>query len=208
MARTKPLRRDLLLCDLGNVLIRFDHRIAVRRILPYTSKTCDEIYAYFFDSPVTRAYEEGRITSRRFFARVKKDLSLKGLAYVQFVPIWSEIFFSNPGMLRLLTHLRRTCRLHLISNINAMHYAYIRRTFPRHLSVFDKVFLSYKVGAQKPHPRIYRAALGRPCAGNRTVYVDDRPDLIRAARRLGLTAIRFRSVRDLEKQLKKRKVLP
>ena len=206
MARTTTQRKDLLLCDLGNVLIRFDHRIAVRRILSYTSKTSREIYRYFFDSPVTRAYEEGRLTSRRFFARVSKDLRLNGLTYREFVPIWSDIFFPNPGMLRLLKALRRRCRLHLISNINAMHYDHIRRKFPGHLRVFDKVVLSYKVGAQKPHPRIYRAAVGRP--RGRVLYTDDRPDLIRAARRLGLTAIRFRTVAGLRRELRRRQVLP
>jgi len=106
--------------------------------------------------------------------------------------------------------LRRRWRLHLISNINALHYAYIRRTFPRHLRVFDKVVLSYKVGAQKPHPRIYRCAVrvkGRRAPG-RVLYTDDRPDLIRAARRLGLDAIRFRSVRQFKSELRRRGVWP
>ncbi len=208
MVHRRSDRRGLFLCDLGNVLIRFDHRIAVRRILPYTSKTFKEVYAYFFDSPLTRDYEEGRISSRRFFARLKKELALDGLTYDKFVPIWSEIFFPNPGILALLKTLRRRWRLHLISNINALHYAYIRRKFPGHLGVFDKVILSYRVGAQKPHPRIYRRAMavGR-YANGRVLYVDDRPDLIRAARRLGLSCIRFRSVKDLKRELRRRKVL-
>ncbi len=210
MVPNRSDRRGLILCDLGNVLIRFDHRIAVRRILPYTSKTFQEVYGYFFDSPLTQAYEEGRCSSRQFFARLKKDLALDGLTYKRFVPVWSEIFFPNPGILALLKTLRRRWRLHLISNINALHYAYIRRKFPGHLRVFDKVVLSYKVGAQKPHPRIYRCALsvkGRRASG-RVLYVDDRPDLIRAARRLGLRSIRFRSLRDFKKELRRRQVLP
>ena len=210
MPQKRSDRRGLILCDLGNVLIRFDHRIAVRRILAYTPKTFSEVYRYFFDSPLVRDYEEGRLSSRQFFARLKKDLALDGLTYKKFVPIWSEIFFANPGVLRLLKTLRRRWRLHLISNINALHYAYIRRKFPAHLRVFDKVILSYRVGAQKPDPRIYRravAAAGRRANG-RVLYTDDRPDLIRAARRLGLSCIRFRTVRDFKKELRRRKVLP
>jgi len=203
-------RRGLILCDLGNVLIRFDHRIAVRRILPYTPKTFPEVYRCFFDSPLTQAYEEGRLSSRQFFARLKKDLALDGLTYDKFVPIWSEIFFPNPGILPLLKTLRRRWRLHLISNINALHYAYIRRKFPGHLRVFDKVILSYKVGVQKPHPRIYRRAVA--ARGRRTdgivLYADDRPDLVRAARRLGLCSVRFRCVEDFKRELRRRQVLP
>jgi putative hydrolase of the HAD superfamily len=70
------------------------------------------------------------------------------------------------------------------------------------------VVLSYRVGAQKPDPRIYRAALaGRRPAGARVFYADDRPDLIRAARRLGLIAMRFRSVRDLRERFRRHGVL-
>ncbi len=209
MAHKRSNRRGLILCDLGNVLIRFDHRIAVRRILAYTSKTFKEVYACFFDSPLTRDYEEGRISSRQFFARLKKDLALAGLTYDRFVPIWSEIFFPNPGILPLLKTLRRHWRLHLISNINALHYAHIRKKFPAHLGVFDKVILSYRVGVQKPHPRIYRraVAVGRR-AGGRVLYTDDRPDLIRAARRLGISSILFLSVKDFKRELRRRKVLP
>ncbi len=209
MSPNRSDRRGLILCDLGNVLIRFDHRIAVRRILAYSPKTFKEAYVTFFDSPLTRDYEEGRLSSRQFFARLKKDLALDGLTYKKFVPIWSEIFFPNPGVLALLKTLRRRWRLHLISNINALHYAYIRRKFPGHLRVFDKVILSYKVGVQKPHPRIYRCAVavkGRRANG-RILYTDDRPDLIRAARRLGLSCIRFRSLCDFKKELRRRKVL-
>ncbi|MGE5279144.1 MAG: HAD family hydrolase [Deltaproteobacteria bacterium] len=218
MARARPLRKDLLLCDLGNVLIRFDHRIAVRRILPFTPRTFRQVYLTFFDSPATRAYEEGRLNSRRFFARLKKDLALKGLTYGRFVPIWSDIFRPNPGMLPLLKALRRRCRLCLISNINALHYAHILRRFPEHLGVFDRVVLSCEVGAQKPHPRIYRAALadedprsgspGPGPRGGRLLYVDDRADLVRAARRLHIPSLRFRGVAQLKKELRRRRLLP
>jgi len=47
MPSKKTERRGLILCDLGNVLVRFDHRIAVRRILAHTPKTFREVYAYF-----------------------------------------------------------------------------------------------------------------------------------------------------------------
>ena len=45
--------------DLGNVLVGFDHRIAVKKILRHTSKSTREIYDLFFDSPFTREFEKG-----------------------------------------------------------------------------------------------------------------------------------------------------
>ena len=43
-------RFKLILCDLGNVLVKFDHRIAVKKILKFTDKDSDEVYQLFFDS--------------------------------------------------------------------------------------------------------------------------------------------------------------
>ena len=58
---------DSILCDLGNVLINFDHRVAVKKILGLTPKKEEDIYQLFFDSGLTKLYEEGKITSLDFF---------------------------------------------------------------------------------------------------------------------------------------------
>ncbi len=50
---------DVILCDLGNVLINFDHRIAVKKILYNTLKNEQDICQLFFDSGLTKDYEEG-----------------------------------------------------------------------------------------------------------------------------------------------------
>ncbi len=197
----------VILCDLGNVLVGFDHRIASRRILPYTRKPFEEVHRLFFDSPDTKAYEEGRLTSRQFYRRMVKKIGLNGLSYGRFSHIWNEIFFANRPMVRLLKRLGRRYRLYLISNISKLHYDYIARMFPDHLAVFDKVYLSYRIGARKPHPAIYRRALsGIPKEA--VLYTDDRRDLIAFARSIGIKSIRFIGVDDFARRLKTLGVLP
>ena len=139
-------RFKLILCDLGNVLVKFDHRIAVKKILKFTDKSFDEVYQLFFDSPLTKDFEEGRISSRLFFKRISGKLHLKGLTFKEFVSIWSDIFFDNKGMVALLRRLKKNYRLHLVSNINELHYDFILQKFPEHLSLFDDVILSYQTG--------------------------------------------------------------
>ncbi|MBI5873856.1 MAG: HAD family phosphatase [Candidatus Omnitrophica bacterium] len=194
----------LILCDLGNVLINFDHRIAVRRILPFTNKRSEEIYSLFFDSPVTKDYEEGRLSSRDFYRRISKILSLKNLTFKKFSSIWNEIFFDNYGMLELLEALKKKYSLHLVSNINELHYRYIAKNFPRHISVFDRVFLSFEVGARKPAREIYRRAVEHAGFSFEDVlYTDDRADLIDEAKGMGIRAVLFKDVKDLKNKLKK-----
>ena len=85
---------DAILCDLGNVLINFDHRIAVKKILPCTLKNEQEVYQLFFDSALTKEYEEGKISSIEFFKGVKNLVGLD-MGYNEFLPIWDNIFFST-----------------------------------------------------------------------------------------------------------------
>lgn len=200
----------LILCDLGNVLINFDHRIAVRRILNFTDKDFDEVYQLFFDSPLTKDFEEGKISPQDFFEGLRRSLSLKNLTFEEFAPIWNEIFFDNEGILGLLRGLKKAKRrLHLISNINRMHYEYLLKKFPEHFAVFDKVYLSCDVGRRKPDPEIYRRAIAEEgFKMSETLYADDREDLIGEAVKLGIRSIVFKDLDDFKKQLKKLKVLP
>lgn len=202
------MKKKLFLCDLGNVLVNFDHRLAVRRILPFTQMTFREVYELFFDSPLVKDYEEGRVSSRRFFEGVKELLGLRGISYKTFVALWSEIFFDNKEIVGLLKELRRDYRLHMISNINELHYSYIKKFFPKSLAVFDKLILSYEVGERKPHPKIYRAAVeGHGYRAEDALYVDDREDLIQAAAQMGIQGIIFKGTDHLRAQLKAMKVL-
>jgi putative hydrolase of the HAD superfamily len=198
----------LILCDLGNVLIRFDHRIAVKKILAHTSKTFDQAYSIFFDSPLTKDFEEGKISSEIFFKELTAKLDLRNLTFKDFVPLWNDIFFDNPGIEALLLALRRRYHLHMISNINVLHHAYLCETYPKIFNFFDKVYLSYEVGCCKPDVAIYkRAVLECGYQFDETLYTDDRADLIEEARKIGIPSVLFKGVKDLKKELEKKNIL-
>lgn len=198
----------LILCDLGNVLINFDHKVAVKKIITFTDKSFDEVYQFFFDSPLTGEYETGKISSFDFFTRLSQDLQITRLAYEKFVDIWNDIFFENPGMFEVLSLLKKKYRLHLLSNINALHCAYVLDKFPANLAIFDKLFFSHEIGYRKPHIETYRRCV-MDCGyrGEETLYIDDRGDLIQEASRLGLKTLLFKNVSDLGVRLRELGVL-
>jgi putative hydrolase of the HAD superfamily len=188
---------------LGNVIIDFNHRIAAERISKFTNKTGQEIYDLFFDSKLTSLFEEGKISPQQFFLKVKEILNLK-LNFDEFVPIWNEIFFlseKNTAIYNLACTLKSHYRIALLSNINILHFEYIKKTFPV-LNNFPNIITSYEAGFRKPHPEIYRIALKvlRVSAEN-CFYTDDRPELIEGARKLGIEGFVFKSVEQLEKDL-------
>jgi len=188
-----PSRYDAIFCDLGNVLINFDHRIAVKKILRLTPKDEQDIYQLFFDSGITKDYEEGKISSIEFFKKVKDSLELD-INYNKFLPIWNDIFFEtllNKKMQNLLKAVKGKYKLIMISNINETHYEFLKKKMPI-FGEFDKLILSYEIGFRKPAREIYDAALKSVnTAPSKAFYVDDRADLIEAALGYGIKGMAF-----------------
>jgi len=74
---------------------------------------------------------------------------------------------------------------------------------------FDQLTFSCDVGQAKPAPGIYRHCLaGLGVAAEEALFVDDRPANVQAARRLGMTAVRFTGVAALVAELDGRLPLP
>jgi len=192
-----------IIFDLGNVVIDFDHNIAARKICGFTNIPPSQIYQLFFDSGITELFEEGNITPIEFFLKVKELLSLS-IDYKLFLPIWNEIFFftqSNRQVLELAAGLKNSYRLALLSNINALHYEYIKNNFPI-FEVFHHVVTSFELGRRKPHPFIYQKALeALRVDANQVYYTDDRPELVAAARVLGISGSVFTDTATLKNEL-------
>lgn len=200
---------DTVLCDLGNVLINFDHRIAVKKIEGCIPKKEEEIYQLFFDSDITKDYEEGKISSLDFFKKIKDLLGLDmggsksiSIWYSNFLPIWNNIFFEesiNKSMQNFLKGLKGKYKLVMISNINETHFEYLKNSMPI-FKEFDKLILSYEIGFRKPAKEIYEAALKSVnTEASKVFYVDDRKDLIEAASKLGIKGITFTGEEALKK---------
>jgi len=190
---------EAIICDLGNVLINFDHRIAVKKILSLTPKK--DIYNLFFDSPFTKLYEEGKFSPDEFFNKVKESLDLK-IDHSTFLPIWNEIFFETPLNIKMhnfLRSIKSRYKLVMLSNINKSHFEFIRGKM-KVLKEFDRLMLSYEEGFRKPHPEIYKRALESVnTLPSKALYIDDREDLISAAEKLGIKGVVFKDEEALEK---------
>ena len=148
----------VILFDLGNVLMDFDHHIAVRKIKPFCGLDEKDIYNLFFDSTITDRFEKGLISSFDFFQEAKRLLNAK-ISYEEFVPIWNEIFIPHPGMLEVLELLKDNYSLYLVSNINELHFKYLEEKFKEYFRYFSYIFLSYELNLRKPDEKIYKFIL-------------------------------------------------
>lgn len=202
---SSPIKAFLF--DLGNVLVRFDHMEAARKITAGTSVRPDPLFRLFFESPLVVAHDEGRISTEEFYQSVRKELGLD-LPFGRFLEVWNDIFIEDERMTRLVERLLQSHPCYLISNTNRPHFEYLRRLCP----VLDRLHghvLSYEVGHLKPHPAIYRRALEKMnLPPSEILYIDDRTDLIEAARPLGFQTHSFAGVDLLSRELESRGISP
>ncbi len=199
-------RYSHIVFDLGNTLIRFDHNISARKIVNLFHLDTKKVYDTFFDSHLTRDFESGLISPREFYLRTSKHLGIK-IPYKDFIDIWNDIFWEDAEMCALARELKPFYKLFLLSNINRLHFDFIRTKFDI-LNIFDDVILSFMVGAIKPDRIIFEDVVRR-AGGDRAklLYIDDREDLVKEATLLGIDSIRFTDIGTLKEKMKEKGVL-
>lgn len=201
MSRGKDIKAVIF--DLGNVLVDFDHTIAAKKIARLSNKKEEEIFELFFDSDIIGKFEEGAFSPDKFFREVSSLLGLE-ISFKEFLPIWNEIFFLSPKnrfVYASAVKLKNRYKLLLLSNINILHYDYLKANFPV-FDVFDNIVTSFDAGSRKPDSRIYQKALdiiGSPAES--VFYTDDRLDLIDKSLELGINGFQFQSEEKLVNDL-------
>ncbi len=190
-----------IISDLGNVLLRFDHMHACRRLAEHCALAPHEIYDSMFSSGLVQEYELGRISSVDFAEGCAKRLGLR-LDGEAIREIWSDIFEPVEGMEELMRVLKSSYRLVLLSNTNEWHFEHCSKEYPV-VSLFDDCALSFRLGCQKPDPLIYEKAVSMARAlPEEIVYFDDIPAYASAAGSLGVRGICFESRTQLMTRLR------
>jgi putative hydrolase of the HAD superfamily len=190
----------LVIFDMGGVVVDFEVDRFLHHVSQLVQRPFDEVQQAVYHEDLLLPLEVGRIKPEQYYAHLKESLALPW-TYDQFVRAWNDTLRENPDVTPLVHQVHKHHRLTALTNTNALHSQHMRTTFAS-LAVFDDWIASCEVGLRKPDPEIYRLALERAdVEAQETVYVDDRPELIEAGRRVGLTAIRFESSKQLEQDL-------
>ena len=190
---------ELVLCDLGGVLVHVDSAGVVDQLARLSGRSTEDVIRSL-DMDLLAAYEEGRVTSEAFHQQLAQALGLP-LAFDEFARLWNDLFTENTETAAILQRLRDQCRVACLSNTNALHFQHLMATVPS-MGLFHARWVSFELGVRKPDPQIYLTALERMGAAPwSTLYIDDREDLVAAGRQVGLRAIHFRDPVQLRGEL-------
>lgn len=187
---------DVLLFDLGGVLVEFSGIEGLRRLL---RAPADEaaVRQRLVACPLLRQFEVGALEPLAFADAFVTawDLVVPPTTFLREFRSWSRALL--PGARELLDALRPQYRLAALSNSNAVHWD--RNTTDLGVTgLFDAAYSSHQLGCHKPEPAIYREALARlgvPAA--RVAFFDDLEPNVAGARAEGITAFHVRGVGEL-----------
>jgi len=201
--------------DLGNVLVNFDHRIAVRQMAQVCGVGAKIIRQIVFDSDLQTRYETGLVTGQEVYEFVcsgverVSDGPFERPAYKALRYAGSAIFALNMPVVPIVAQLKRAGhRLGVLSNTCESHWEYCIDQYAIVSELFDVHLLSYEVKSMKPDRPIYAAAMDAAKASPEKIFfVDDRPENVAGAVDAGFDAVQFTTSRQLACDLRDRGVL-
>jgi glucose-1-phosphatase len=191
-----------IIFDIGRVLIRVNISRAMDGLASDHTLTAQEVWSAIEKDPYWLDWQEGRISPRGWHLHLTKRLGTT-LTFEEFGEVWNRAL--DPELIQseaFLEKLSKNYRLALLSNTDPIHMLHAEARFP-FFRFFPVRIYSFRVGASKPNPIIYRQAL-QACKveAKEAVYIDDVAAYAEAAQHLGMTGIVFQSPEQLQTDLR------
>ncbi|MEW6468801.1 MAG: HAD family phosphatase [Bacteroidota bacterium] len=184
-----------IIFDLGGVILNIDYKLPEKAFERLGMKDFSKIYSKAAQEKLFDLFETGKMSPAEFRNSLRKYLP-PAVSDAEIDRAWNSMLLDMPEeRVRLITGLRKTHKVFLLSNTNEIHFtavaAYIQEKFGRDIlaRMFDAVYLSHERNMRKPDRGIFELALRenglRP---EETLFIDDSIQHIEGARKTGITA--------------------
>lgn len=180
--------------DLGVVLLHLEYEAArdacIARCDPTKLAASGKFLSLLGRTPVVDAYERGDLSAQQFFDHFAEATGFDG-ALADFAEIWRSIFRENDPMIAFGRKLSETYPIYFMTNASDLHVPWVFDRFPR-LQFFRDVACSCYIHAAKPELLFYERALSKFGVRPETcLFIDDRPENIETAIRLGFRCVLY-----------------
>jgi 2-haloacid dehalogenase len=193
---------NAVLFDLGGVLVDWNPRYLYAPLFGDDRERMEHFLAHVCAPEWNHAMDAGKP-----FVEAVAERQRLFPEHGELIALWKDGW---PHMLRdaihetvdILAELRaRGHRLVALTNWSAETFPVARARFA-FLQWFEDIVVSGEVRLAKPDPRIFRLAIERNALDPaRTLFIDDSPANVEAARGVGLRATRFSGASDLRQDL-------
>lgn len=190
-----------IIFDFGNVLVQWHPELI------YTEYFGDEAKAWWFLRHVADYEWRGRIDAGEPTADCIAELQAKYPEYTKAVALYDERYFDMltdevPGMREIIKDLRsKKHEIYGLTNWSMETFPIARKKFGI-LQMIDRYVVSGAEKLIKPDPRLFQVLLDRyNLKAEECTFIDDNPDNVAAAQKLGMQGIAFTNAETLRKEL-------
>src|SRR6202453_3755758 len=189
-----------IIFDLGGVIINLDNRRTEEAFTDLGVKNFRDYFGHGFAAAFFKDYEVGKISDREFIQSIRHLAGLGQVPDQVIVNSWNALLLDfPPERIQLLKELRKTYRLFLFSNTNALHLAALRQIWTGNIGngslddYFEKTYYSHLMGMRKPDPESFELILKEnDLNGQETLFVDDAIVNVEGAEHAGLKGLFLR----------------
>lgn len=180
---------DLIVFDLGGVLVHHDGLPFARTWSGNSGLSGDEFWRRWLASPAARAFEAGRIAPAVFAHTVIDEFGLHVAPDDFLAGFRTWISGAYDGADELLAGLSESGKtLATLSNTNVLHWDHLLHDMP-FMQRFDVHFPSHLTGLVKPDRAVFdHVVLASGVAPSRVVFLDDNATNVDSARAAGWNA--------------------
>src|ERR1700722_7572425 len=170
-----------IIFDLGGVIINLDNRRTEDAFTALGVKNFRDYFGHGFAASFFKDYEVGKIDDKEFIRSIRQLAGLSQVTDKAIIDSWNALLLDFPAeRIQLLKELRRSYRLFLFSNTNALHLAALRQIWAGSVGggsledLFEKSYYSHLMGMRKPDPGSFGFILKEnQLIGEETLFVDD-----------------------------------
>lgn len=199
-----------IILDYGNVIFMINFVRSQEAFTQLGIANADEVFAHHGQIALFDEFDKGNVSPAEFRDGIRKLTNNFKLTDDDIDEAWNALLIGVPdGKHELLLALKENYRTFLLSNNNAIHYAYCMQHIQDKYGVadnsvfFEKTYYSHLVGMRKPDAEIFQLVLNEMnLVPDRTLFVDDSPQHLEAASALGIHTALCSAKNPLEKIVK------
>jgi putative hydrolase of the HAD superfamily len=184
---------NAIIFDLGGVIVDLAVDKTVKAFADLSGMAPEQIQRAYVKNPGFFAYERGLISDAEFRLMLRELFSIQ-VTDAQLDEGWNAMLVDLPAKkLQWLLNLKNKIQVYALSNTNSIHITHVNEMMLKGEPLdtyFHRCYYSHQVNMRKPDLEIYEHVLSH--AGlipNETLFLDDNPDNIKAAKALGIQAV-------------------
>ncbi len=182
-----------IILDYGNVIFDIDHQLTIKAFHDLGVKQDSTFFGHLQQNPLFDQFEMGKISANQFRDDIR-TITQHNYTDEQIDEAWNTLLLGiRPGYLEYLMDLKSQFRTFLLSNNNEIHYNAILHYLQNNYNVndmsnyFEKDYYSHLMGMRKPNADIFEYVINKHDLNvTETLFVDDSPQHIETAKKLGL----------------------